>query len=49
VQDEALDRALEDPELAAEIQLLADVIVAAHQAAEPLDQVAIDHALGLGS
>jgi hypothetical protein len=47
MQDEALDRTLEDPELATEIQLLCDVIVAAHEAEEHLDQAAIDHALGL--
>jgi hypothetical protein len=39
---DAFDVDLEDPELLAEILLLADLIVAASESAEPLGQAVID-------
>lgn len=46
---DALDVATDDPELAAEIALLADVIVAVAQAPDAPDQAAIDAILHTSS
>ena len=46
--DDALDVSLEDGDLLAEVELLANVFIAADEAdGRPLDQARLDRALGL--
>lgn len=48
VPDDPFDVPLEDPELLAEVELLASVFIAADETQDrPLDQTRIDRALGL--